>query len=82
MSGESFDLVLSDLRMPDVNGRQLHDVLCTTDPRLASRLIFVTGDSLDDAAGRLLAQTGRPVIEKPFTPEEIRTVVARELAQA
>ncbi len=77
-----FDLVLSDLRMPDVDGRQLFTELEALDPGLAARVVFVTGDSLSDAVRGFLGESGRPLIEKPFTPEEVRRIVAGQLALA
>src|SRR5262249_61772429 len=70
----SYDLVLSDVRMPDLDGPALLHRLQTEWPALAERLIFVTGDTLDLGAGSALDKLGRPVIEKPITPDEIRRV--------
>ncbi|MCG8360125.1 MAG: ATP-binding protein [Kiloniellales bacterium] len=74
-----FDLVVSDLRMPDIDGTHLFHELKLRHPHQASRMVFVTGDSLSGAADRFLAEAERPVIEKPFTPEEVRRVVAEQL---
>ena len=43
---------------------------------LCRRSAFVTGDSVGQAAADFLAGSGRPVLEKPFVPEEVRRVVA------
>ena len=80
LDGARFDLVLSDLRMPDLDGAGLFQVLRDQDQELAARVIFVTGDSLSDAARQFLADADRPVIEKPFTPEEVRRLVGDALA--
>jgi hypothetical protein len=37
--------------------------------------MFVTGDALGPVAGRFLAESRRPVLEKPFTPAEIVRLV-------
>ncbi|RYE54400.1 MAG: response regulator, partial [Rhizobiaceae bacterium] len=42
---------------------------------LARRIAFVTGDTLGPSAGRFLARSGCPVIEKPFTPGDIAAVL-------
>jgi two-component system NtrC family sensor kinase len=44
-----------------------------------ARVVFVTGDTLTTASREFVAECGRPVIEKPFSPDEVRRVVA-ELA--
>jgi DNA-binding response OmpR family regulator len=77
----SYDLVLSDVRMPGLDGPALLRRLKTEWPVLAERLIFVTGDTLGLGAGSVLDKLGRPVIEKPVTPDEIRRVVRATLAE-
>ena len=46
-----------------------------------ARVAFVTGDTLTSALRDFAAASGRPVIEKPFLPVDVRRVVA-ELATA
>lgn len=70
------DLILCDIRMPDTDGPAFYRWLEQTRPELTERIVFVTGDTLGPAAGRFLAQSGAPVVEKPFTPADIWRVVA------
>lgn len=70
------DLILCDIRMPDTDGPAFYRWLEQTRPELTERIVFVTGDTLGPAAGRFLAQSGAPVVEKPFTPSDIWRVVA------
>jgi two-component system NtrC family sensor kinase len=74
-----FDLVISDLLMPALDGPGLYERLRQTDPALAERLLFITGDTLSPSAQRFLACSGRPVIEKPLAPAEVRRAVAAAL---
>ena len=76
---EEFDIILSDLRMPDVDGPTLLRWLSANRPQMASRLGYVTGDTLGPAAVRFLGDSGRPFIEKPFNRQSIRDLLA-ELA--
>jgi two-component system NtrC family sensor kinase len=69
------DAILCDIRMPDGDGPSLYEWLSANRPELVSRIGFVTGDTLGPSAGRFLARTGCPVIEKPFTPDDINTVI-------
>jgi len=48
-------------------------------PGHVERVVFVTGDTLASALRDFVSESGRPVIEKPFLPSEVRRVVA-ELA--
>ncbi len=74
-----FDLIFCDLRMPDLDGPGLYAELEESRPALAARMIFITGDSLSEGAKRFLETCGRPFIEKPFIPDEIRRLTAAML---
>jgi PAS domain S-box-containing protein len=67
--------VVCDLRMPDLDGPGLFRWLAEHHPLLARRTVFVTGDALGPVAGQFLAESQRPVLEKPFTPAEIVRLV-------
>jgi PAS domain S-box-containing protein len=69
------DLILSDLRMPDLDGPALHRALASSSPDLARRMVFVTGDVLTPETARFLAETSLPVIEKPIDPYDLRLKV-------
>jgi len=61
-----FDAVIVDMRMPDVSGEELYRELQTTDPDHADRIIFTTGQLVDEQVRTFLASTGRPCVPKPF----------------
>jgi PAS domain S-box-containing protein len=75
-----YDAVLSDLRMPDMDGPALHQAIALKRPELLKRFVFITGDSLGIGVEEFLAQSGAPVLEKPFSAEDLRRAVARVLA--
>ena len=79
MAATSYDVVLTDIRMPDLDGRALYHEIERRWPGQGARVVFVTGDTLTTASREFVAECGRPVIEKPFLPSEVRRVVA-ELA--
>ncbi|MFG1359900.1 PAS domain S-box protein [Xanthobacter pseudotagetidis] len=64
--------ILCDIRMPDGDGPGLYDWLLSHRPDLSGRIGFISGDTLGPAAGRFLARSGCPLIEKPFTPQDVR----------
>lgn len=75
LAERDYDAILCDLRMPELDGGGLYAWLEQARPWLCPRTAFVTGDMLGEAACGVLAQAGRPVIEKPFLPEAVRRVV-------
>ena len=79
MAAEHYDVILTDIRMPDLDGRALYQEIERRWPRQAGRVVFVTGDTLASALREFVSESGRPVIEKPFLPSEVRRIVA-ELA--
>jgi len=76
MSTERFDAILTDIRMPDLDGRALYREIERRWPGQARCVVFVTGDTLASALREFVSESGRPVIEKPFLPSEVRRVVA------
>jgi DNA-binding response OmpR family regulator len=70
-----YQIVISDLRMPNYSGDQLHDWLALHRPDLFVRLILTTGDLGSPMLGDFIARTPRPVIEKPFELIELAQLV-------
>ena len=62
----TFDAVIVDMRMPDLSGEQLYEELRMKDPGHAERVVFTTGQLVDEQVRKFLASTGRPYIPKPF----------------
>ena len=75
-----FDAVVTDLRMPEADGAALWRHLRQHHPALATRLLFVTGDTLSPASHQFLADSGCPGLDKPFSQADLRAAVARLLA--
>ncbi len=81
LTESGFDLILTDLIMPDMGGRGLFREIQAKYPGMISRMIFVTGDTLSHEARTFLEEADCPVIEKPFIPSDVRRIVAERLAQ-
>jgi DNA-binding response OmpR family regulator len=71
----TYALIVSDVRMPDVDGPALYHELRLASPELARRIVFVTGDVMSPETRRFLDETGLRYLEKPFTIGEFQTVV-------
>ncbi len=77
-----YDLVVTDTKMPVLDGPGLYRALEQRFPRLRHRVIFVTGDVLDPDKRDFIAATGAPCLAKPFDLDEVLAVVQRILADA
>ncbi len=72
-----YDAVLLDVRMPGASGLELHNTLLTRNPEQARRVVFMTGDCVNDDVLSHLRRTGNPYLEKPFTFDELRKALRR-----
>jgi len=75
----SYDLIVSDLYMPDLDGVGLYRALEAQRPELLRRMGFVTGTTEPPVFQRLLAETGVPTLNKPFTLDDLLQFVQRLL---
>ena len=70
-----FDVIICDLRMPRLGGREMYNDLARQFPDIARKVIFATGDTVRGDTLQFLEQLGRPFLHKPFTLAELRTVL-------
>lgn len=75
LEAEDYELILSDLRMPGMDGAAFFAWLGEHRPDLLARTAFLTGDTLSPAAVTFLEQAGRPYLSKPLTREELSALV-------
>src|SRR5439155_21008971 len=82
LAGRSYDVMLSDMRMPQISGGALYRRIERGWPQLAPRVVFMTADRLTEA---FQAQHGGgtvPVLTKPFTLDQIRQTLTSVIARA
>jgi DNA-binding NtrC family response regulator len=72
-----FSLVVSDLRMPGLNGMEMYDRLKSRRPEVLDRLIFSTGDLVSEEAAEFVRTTDCVVLQKPFELAALRELVER-----
>jgi CheY-like chemotaxis protein len=77
-----FDLVLSDLRMPEMDGPQFYRKAVEIDARLERRFIFLTGDTVNEDTKAFLQTAGQPFLAKPFRLAGIDEVTRKTLSVA
>jgi len=73
----TYDLIVSDMRMPDGDGAQFYRRVRERTPALARHFVFITGDTANEEAWAFLEDARVPVIEKPFPPAVFDDAVAR-----
>jgi CheY-like chemotaxis protein len=76
LADHRYALVVSDVRMPEMNGTELFLWLREAQPATARRFVFVTGHAGEKHFEAEIVQWGVPVIAKPFTMAQLMSVCA------
>jgi len=76
-----FDAIVSDVRMPDLDGAALWRAVRERQPHLARRMLFVTGDTLSPQARQVFEESGCPSLDKPFAKADLLAAVRATLAR-
>ncbi|HSE83363.1 MAG TPA: response regulator [Thermodesulfobacteriota bacterium] len=63
---DRYEVIISNMQMPQMNGEQFHLEVKKLDQALASKIIFVTGVITD-----FIKSTGNRYIQKPASPEQL-----------
>jgi CheY-like chemotaxis protein len=72
----SYDLILSDLRMPELDGPGLYRELERRRPEMVRRIAFVTGSAQSAGMEQFLQKTGAPILYKPFRIQDLQKLAA------
>jgi len=76
---KAYELCLIDVRTPVMNGKQLYQRIINEHFQLADGVIFTTGDVTDEYIQRFLKLVCRPLLPKPFSPDELKAIVREAL---
>src|SRR5205809_1144663 len=79
LAGDDYDVVILDLRLPDIDGKGVWQWITRHRPAMAERVVFMTGDTLSPGSHRFLQEAGRPVLPKPDAMAELNRMVATVL---
>jgi CheY-like chemotaxis protein len=77
--GERYDVILCDVLMPQMSGYDLYRSLERIAPEVVGRIIFMTGGPFSTRGAGFLDSVPNARLEKPFSPEALRTLVQRSL---
>ena len=76
---QPYDVIVCDLRMPELDGPAFYAILTRQYPALGQRVIFLTGDSGGEDTRTFLTQCGRPWLRKPSAIMPIRHAIQQVL---
>lgn len=77
LSEQHYDLVITDMPMRGMSGRELFERVRVTQPQL--NWVFITGDTMSVSSESFIKQTGVPFLPKPFSLEELWEAVAHSI---
>ena len=77
IESQAFDFVVCDLRMPETSGMQLYSILLEKEPSLKDRLVFITGDVLNDETKSFIDSVSCPYLEKPFPFSSLKEILIK-----
>lgn len=77
LNSAEFDMVFSDLRMPEIDGREL--IMKMKEAKIATPVVFITAFATVDSAVEMMRQGAADYITKPFDEEKITLAVERTL---
>lgn len=75
--------IISDMRTPGgASGADVHEWIVTHRPELRDKMLFITGDTVNEDTMKALVSTGVPYIEKPFRVQELMSTVEKIFGKA
>jgi two-component system NtrC family sensor kinase len=78
---KSYDVMFCDWKMPGLNGRQIYEKLRAVNPALCRRIIFLSGDVVNQQMRAFLEQENRLCLAKPFTFNHVRSAIKSVLTK-
>jgi DNA-binding NtrC family response regulator len=72
---KEFDIVVTDIKMDDIDGIQVLEQVAKKSPR--TKVIIITGYAMMSLAREAMDKGAFDFIAKPFKPDDLRAVIAR-----
>ncbi len=79
LRAQKFDFILSDLRMPEMDGPTMFKHICAELPEYRQRIVFITGDTLTTFVRDFLQDNPVRFIEKPYTLLDVTKAIADQM---
>ena len=80
LSEDDYDLIISDIKMRGMNGKEFYRKVKSIKPDAANKIIFISGDSASEETQRFLKDAGNPFLKKPFAIEDLKKVISEHIS--
>lgn len=77
----TYDVIISDMKMPKLDGREMIDRIRQKDPHAAGNVIFMTGTIVSSKAKDLVKDVGADYIQKPFSLNDMLDKIRRNISK-
>jgi DNA-binding NtrC family response regulator len=75
IQNSDYDVIVSDMDMPVVNGMEFYQLVSSYRPHLLDRIVFSTGNGFNGEYKNFFGQTSCPVLYKPFPLNELKNTI-------
>ena len=72
---KQYNLIISDIKMPGMDGKRFHAEVVSESPYLAERIVFITGDTTSSDISNFADEVGCRFLQKPFTFDGLKDAV-------
>ncbi len=70
IKSNEYDLIITDIKMPVLNGKELYHILKEQYASLSLKILFMTGDTISEDTKQFIHDSNLPFISKPFSSED------------
>jgi DNA-binding NtrC family response regulator len=83
MAAQQFCGIISDMRTPgSVDGGGVYQWIKVNRPELSQKIVYITGDIVNEDTVAILRETGAPCVEKPFRVQDLISTVEMTIGKA
>jgi PAS domain S-box-containing protein len=72
----TFDSIVCDLMMPEIDGKSFYDTIKKEHPHLADRIVFMSGGAFTPRLRKFAASVPNPVLQKPVSREDLESMLS------
>jgi CheY-like chemotaxis protein len=80
IASDEYDLIISDVMMPGLNGQKLYKYMSEVKPQLIHRCILITG-AMNDELEAFCKSVNLPFLNKPFSSADLKKLIGSLLVK-